>query len=1487
MAVQALAQTVTVNEPFTGTTLSSGWVVGGTGYTPILTAPSIDTAGNGWLRLTSSGSNQATYAVDTTSFASKNATIAVTFDIASYNGSGADGVTFFLADASKTFAVGAYGGSLGYAQKTVAGGGGADINGMAGGYIGVGVDEFGNFSNPTEGRVGGTTATSNSIAVRGPGSGLTGYSYLGGTGNLGTNSIAFPASTTRPTGANARSIEITISATNQMTVYMSSGGGPYIPLYTVDLSGYTRPDNLVLGFTGSTGGSTDIHEVRNVSLAAVTASLWTTAGGDGLWGTGNNWVGNATPPTYTDILLDNTYASSAQAIDLGGGTRTVRSVMVDAPFSYTLSNGTLAFNNNGILGPSGIFVSSTHGSATQTINANMTAANAIEIKNDSTGTLALGGTLNNGGNTLTVSGAGNTSFAGIISGGGGLTKNDAGNAILSAANTYTGGTILNNGTLTANNNTAMGNGTVVINGGTIASTAAANISNAITLQGSAGLSGITTSGNLTQAGGSYTLNLNNATVAGGVSLTNSATARTLTTQVDAGTSTISGVIANGGAGAGALTKTGNGTLVFSNANTYTGATTISAGTLQLGVSNAISTSSPVNIAGGTLDLNGFSNKVGALSFSGGGSLNFANSTATNSFVFGAAGTVSGVLTINNFVVGSNYLGSTSAGLSTTFLNSLYFSGIGAGATEAGTQATAPNGLGLAYQLTPNAVTWNVWQSNTSTAWTTNTNWSSGTNPNGASTYAEFGTGTQGSVVIGTARTVGAIKFDSTGPTSYTISGSRALTFNNGTSPAYIQQQSANVQTISDTSGVVLGGNLVADVTGTGNLVISAPVSGTGFSITKTGTGGKLILSGSNSFSGGVAINDGAVQAQSSNAFGTGAVTVAAGAAAELAGNITVTNAVTLSGSGVSSDGALRNISGNNNASGNLTLAADTRINSVAGTLTLSGTTSGAKNLTLGGAGNITVSGVIGTGTGAVTLDGSGTTTFSGAASNTYTGVTTVSSGSVNLSKTGGAVAIGTGNLVINGGTVTSTVSNQLNSADTLTVNGGTYAQGNSTAQVLGELDTATGSTTSLGTGASLTINTTASSNLEGNVTGAGALTIGGTGTTYLLGNNTYSGGTTIGASARVNSSTGLGTGAVVVSSGGNAQLQNNVTVANSFTLSGTGTAAGNGAIENFAGSNTVSGNITLAAATSIQSTSGSLTATGNVTGSYGLTIAGNGNTTFSGNINNGSAGVTKTGTGTLTLSGANAFSGSLAINGGTVALGASNVLTNSLAVSIASGATLAVAGQTDTIGSIGGSGAVSFGSGSLSLTGASTFSGSLTGAGTLTIGSGASLLLSSAVSNTSLDVVLANGTLMLGALGNSFDKLTITGNSILDFNSTTATSLSLNNIELAAGATLTIQNWANSTDYFYTQAFTGGTADIKGVAPMNQITFASWTGADTRWQSFDHQLTPVPEPAHYGAIFLGVSLVFIVRRRRGKCRSESAGKSSETERPDPQPNHLR
>jgi len=97
------------------------------------------------LPLTRTGGNQATSVYNNSAFTATGATVYASFDYASWGGTGADGVACFLFDGGTTLSVGANGGSLGYVQKS-------GVNGLAGGYIGVGIDEFGNYSKVTEGR---------------------------------------------------------------------------------------------------------------------------------------------------------------------------------------------------------------------------------------------------------------------------------------------------------------------------------------------------------------------------------------------------------------------------------------------------------------------------------------------------------------------------------------------------------------------------------------------------------------------------------------------------------------------------------------------------------------------------------------------------------------------------------------------------------------------------------------------------------------------------------------------------------------------------------------------------------------------------------------------------------------------------------------------------------------------------------------------------------------------------------------------------------------------------------------------------------------------------------------------------------------------------------------------------------------------------------------------------------------------------------------
>lgn len=1454
----SLAVGQVVFESFKNST-ATDWIVSGTNYTPTLTSGSTDASGDGWLRLTSTGNNQATAAYYNNAFVSKGASVYASFEFQSWGGSGADGIVFFLYDGSKVFNVGADGGSIGYAQKT-------GVNGLNGGYLGVAVDEFGNFSSATEGRSGGMGFQPDAFAVRGPGQGTTGYEFLGGSGTLAT-SIDTAARLATP-----NKVDVYLSPTNQLTVSLTQPNSTSQTVLSLDLSGYDRPDTLKMGFSSGTGGSTNYHEVRNINLTAITANKWDNGAGTSKWGTATNWNPDAVPLAGADILFDNTYVSTAQTIDTETN-RTVRSLYFDAPFSYTINNNTLVFNNGGTAGFSGINVSDTHGTGNHIINSALSLQNSIEVKQGSSGTLSLNGNVGLGANNISFTGVGNTTVAGAISGTGAVAKFDAGTLSLNAANTYSGGTVVNGGTVSTNNNSGFGTGSITLSGGAgLTSTASNTLSNNVSLTGNGSLTNITTAGTLTNYGAN-TLAMSGATQSGAVNLSNDNTGRTLTVDVT-GTSTISGAIGNGGTTAGNLTKSGAGTLVLSGNNTYTGTTTISQGTVQLGASNRLADTSSVNLASGTLNLNTFSERVGTLSYSSGGTLDFGSQTGANYFLFSNVGTSSGVLSIQNWQSGTDILGSSST-LTQAQLDSMYFVGYGAGATHLTGTTVSGYGTTVWNPIAFNSsVGWTTWDSGNGTnRWSRGTNWNpdlanNSTTVNSSTARVQFGTGNQTTVDLEAARTVNAMRFD-TGAASFNIGGGLAytLTFDSGSTNgvAFIQQASSNNQSIT-VGTVALAKNTVVDMIGTGSLTISSALSGSG-DLVKENTGGTLILSGaSSSYAGNVLVNAGTLEIQSASALGntTGTTTVATGATLRGAGTFTSAENINIAGTGVAGVGAIQASSGALTLSGTTTLSDDSTVGAASGaTLNLTGSITGAHTLTFTGAGTTTAS-LVNTGAGSVIVNTTGTTTFNGAAANTYTGTTYVNGGTLSLSKTAGVNAIA-GDLEIGGtsaGVVTFAASNQIADTSRVTVNGnGTFNLG-SRAETIAALDGSTGGAVTL-SGGSLTVSSVSNSNYAGSFSGTGSLNKSGAGKMTLSGSSaSFSGGVNV--SAGILSVAGgtntLGTGAVAITSTGNLELQGNSTLGNAISLFSSGTGAGDGGIQSVSGNNTLSGNITVAGASRIQADSGTLTTSGTMAlGANALTIGGGGNTTVSGAVT-GTGAITKEGTGTLTLSNtSNTATGTIAVAGGTLGLGNSNVIANGASVALGSAGTFDLNGFSETISTLSGTGSLLMDGGTLTLNGASTFAGSILGSGNLNVAN--SLTFGSAITDSSLTLNLA-GTLNLGAFNQTVGTLNLTGNSILDFGGTGAARLNLSNLNLN-GFTLTINNWTDAIDYFYTQAFTGAVLDARGVAPENQITFAGFSNNATSWRSFDKQITPVPEPSTYGAILLGLccGAVWFYRRQ--------------------------
>lgn len=218
-------------------------------------------------------------------------------------------------------------------------------------------------------------------------------------------------------------------------------------------------------------------------------------------------------------------------------------------------------------------------------------------------------------------------------------------------------------------------------------------------------------------------------------------------------------------------------------------------------------------------------------------------------------------------------------------------------------------------------------------------------------------------------------------------------------------------TLNLTSATAIGGNQNLTLGGGGDIVLHGGFQPTGTqNLYKTGAGTVTILGGG-TYGGPTSVSGGVLNIRSATALGTtnNGTTVESGAALELQGGIAVVGeTLSLAGSGIDGNGALRNLSGDNSWSGAITVAnspASHRIQSDVGLLTIAGgiteTGTAAKTLVFGGGGDVLVGGSISGDVGdlALTKDGGGTLTLAGA--NTYTGATTVAQGTLLV---GGSIA---------------------------------------------------------------------------------------------------------------------------------------------------------------------------------------------------------------------------------------------------------------------------------------------------------------------------------------------------------------------------------------------------------------------------------------------------------------------------------------------------
>ncbi|MFK4026785.1 Ig-like domain-containing protein [Stutzerimonas balearica] len=623
------------------------------------------------------------------------------------------------------------------------------------------------------------------------------------------------------------------------------------------------------------------------------------------------------------------------------------------------------------------------------------------------------------------------------------------------------------------------------------------------------------------------------------------------------TATIASLIS----GSGAVTKAGAGNLTLSGAaNTFSGATTISAGTLTASGGDAISSNSSVSVAAGaTLALAG-NEAIGNLSGAGSVTLGSFILTSTQTADTTFSGSISGTGGMTFSQSGSATYSTTLSGTNTytgaTLLANYGWLKLNGDASMADSSTVRVNGnsvLTLLSNQTIGSLASNNANASIQLGSYTLTAW--GNNVNATVAGVISGTGSlvkQGSGILNLSGS------NTYGGTTTISAGALTIASDGNLGSGAVNLADGTVFNVSGTStidnAITLTGNSTLD---NGNAVtFSGAISGA-YDLTKTGSG-NLTLSGSNSY-GATYANAGTLSVSSDTNLGSGAVNLAAGTTLAVTGATTIDNAIALAGDATVSTSAAVTLSGVISGASTLTKAGASTLtltgaNTYGATTVSAGTLSvasdsnlGSGTLTLAGGSTLSV-------TSAGTLDNaialSGNATVDTAANTTLSGVI---SGSNNLTKTGSAVLTLTGSNTYSGST--SINAGTLSVASDANLGAGALNLANGTTLQI------TGNTTidnALALTGLVTVNAGAAATLSGTISGTGSLTKTGASNLTLSGSNTNSGATTVAAGTLVvdgntNSATTVTNGATLAGSG---TLGGDVTVQSGGTLSpgGTGVA---------------------------------------------------------------------------------------------------------------------------------------------------------------------------------------------------------------------------------------------------------------------------------------------------------------------------------------------
>ncbi len=295
--VDGSAGAVSVPTAPTGTNTACLSASGNSTANPLAScSSSTDAQGSGKLRFTSATTTQEGGIFAATSVPTSQG-LDVTFNLYQYGGGGADGTAFVLAAVNpanpKTpTSIGQSGGALGYSSN------GLGQAGLVDGYLGIGFDTFGNFSNKYEGT--GCVDPSNissrmagQVVVRGPGNGTVGYCPLQSSAATATSAQLTLRATTRAASVvpvevvfNPGSSSVTtpsglvVPAGDYDVTFTPVGGTarslvgplPTVPsgLYPSSwLTSANLPKQLAFGWVASTGSVTDFHEIDNVVVNSI------------------------------------------------------------------------------------------------------------------------------------------------------------------------------------------------------------------------------------------------------------------------------------------------------------------------------------------------------------------------------------------------------------------------------------------------------------------------------------------------------------------------------------------------------------------------------------------------------------------------------------------------------------------------------------------------------------------------------------------------------------------------------------------------------------------------------------------------------------------------------------------------------------------------------------------------------------------------------------------------------------------------------------------------------------------------------------------------------------------------------------------------------------------------------------------------------------------------------------------------------------------